>query len=200
MVFMAEQQSPSLKTGWQKALCLSLLGTVALIAGAFVGSYLHVRAEESARLATVSKLQAEHVEQWIRDNKLKAGFARSSVLYADLFRAWQVDADLKSRDQLEKRLKELRIAHGHDGFWLLDAQNKILLAESETWLPLLPDQQAPSALKATIDRALATNSVQHSDIFTAVQSSRPIRRIGVVAPLVMTGTALPAVVVFLVDP
>jgi len=190
------QEGPTTVTSSRPSLrpLLLILATIAVVTALGVRYDFDARqSQQGQQLETVAELRANQVSQWLRDRLSQARFARSSAVWANLYRRWREGGDLAARDQLVERVVELRKAFGDHSAAIVDAQGDIVAAEGGTV------HETPPPLRAAARQAMATGTVQHTGLYT-LPTEPPTTWLDVVAPLVLTGTPAQAAVVLRLDP
>jgi PAS domain S-box-containing protein len=173
-------------------LALSAL-ILALTAAALRYDYVELRAGQAVQLEAVADLRASQVSSWLRDRLSQARFARSSVVWANLYRRWHESGDTAARDQLVDRVIELRKAFGDRAGVLVDEHGEIVAGETGV------QAQTPPALRAAALQAMASGEVHHTGLYTLI-SDPQTTWLDVIAPLVATGTPAKAAVVLRLNP
>jgi two-component system, sensor histidine kinase and response regulator len=181
-----------LRSGWRPLLLLAA-AIVALTGVAVHHEQSRHHAQQRLQLEAVAELRASQVSSWLLDRQARAGFARSSAVWAELYRRWQDGADPAARDQLMRRLVELRKAFGDRAAAVLDAGGHIVAGEDP-----LPST-TPQPLRDAALQALSSGEVRHTGLYTLPESPQT-SWLDVVAPLVLTGSPARAAVVFRLDP
>lgn len=171
------------------ALSAAIVGfTLAALRYDYQEEFTHQRAQ----LEAVADLRAQQVGEWLADRLAQARFARSSVLWASLYKRWRETGDVVARDQLLARLREMRVAFGDLGAAVVDEQGNVVLAEDGVEIT------TPPALREAARRALASGDVEHTGFHKAAPGSGPIL-LSAVAPLVASGVPAKVAVVFHLD-
>jgi signal transduction histidine kinase len=175
---------------WPLAIAAALIGM--LVWAAVLTTYSYHRERESARLEALSDLRADQVANWIADKLNQARFAGNSPL-GEMYLRWQGEGDLAARDRLLGRLSSFHKASGAHSVLITDSSGEILASE--------PAQAGPAAdeLKATVRRAVATNTPQFTP-FYGQGGVAPAPRIDVVSPLYLSGTPAKGLLVVRLDP
>ncbi|QTN23835.1 PAS domain S-box protein [Rhizobacter sp. AJA081-3] len=149
--------------------------------------------QQSRQLQATADLRAKQVGAWMQDRLSQARFARSSALWASLFRRWQDSGDVQARDQLMERLVELRKAFGNSSVMVLDSRGELVLGEPGHDVTVSP------ALRATALRAMARGEALHTGDFTTGVVPGALW-FDVIAPLAGGGASAQAAAVLRIDP
>jgi len=165
---------------------------VALTAAAIVYDFREHEAGEARQIEAVADARALALASWLEARLAQAHFARSSALWAALYRRWHEQGDAAARDQLLARVVEMRKAFGDRRALVLDERGDIVAAEAGA--PAAP----PRALRAAALRAMASGEVQHTD-GDRVDGLPGSLAFDVVAPLIATGRPATAAVVLQLD-
>ena len=173
-------------------LLLAVLGIVLLTGSALWYEHQDRVGYQSRQLQATADVRAKQVGAWMQDRLSQARFARSSVLWANLFRRWTDVADTQARDQLMDRLIELRKAFGDSSVMVLNARGEFALGEPGQ------DVTIPPALRAAALRAMASGEAMHTGGFSAGEATGTTW-FDVIAPLAGGGSSAQAAVVLRID-
>jgi PAS domain S-box-containing protein len=176
-----------------KPLLALAAAIVALTAAAIRYDFDSHQTQHAVQLQAVAELRAKQVSDWLADRLSQARFARSSSVWAGLYRKWRETGDVALRDQLVDRLVELRKAFGDRTVVVVDDRGEIVAGEQDADLTTQP------ALRAAALKAMASGEVGHTGIYT-VAGNPATTWLDVVAPLVAGGAPAKAAVVLRLDP
>ena len=189
----APQQAPEAAQLQRSPLALVSLAIVVLTGAMLWYDHQDRVGQQSRQLQATADVRAKQVGAWMQDRLSQARFARSSVLWASLFRRWQDSGDLQARDQLMDRLIELRKAFGNNSVMVLDSRGELALGEPDHDTTISP------ALRAAALRAMAKGEANHTGDFTTGVAPGALW-FDVIAPLAGGGAGAQAAAVLRIDP
>ncbi|NJD07880.1 MAG: PAS domain S-box protein [Methylococcaceae bacterium] len=135
---------------------IAVMATVIIL---LVGLAIHSNSKrqaamEMARLEAVADVKAGQLHDWFRERQGDGEFIRTSTFFAELFQQWQEQGDAEAGRRLQKRLQELRDAHGYSAVRLLNSDGGTLWSSDIDALDSDPELQEQVRTAARQGRVL----------------------------------------------
>ncbi|MBI5258718.1 MAG: PAS domain S-box protein [Burkholderiales bacterium] len=176
---------------WRLPLAAAVIVVITLLA--LREAYRDTHRHNAQQLQAMADLRAGELAVWLQDRLNQARQARHSPALSALLTPDPEQADDAAHQQLREQRDTLSKSLRDQGMLLVDAQGARLAGEPDG------DAVPPAALKAAVQRAVATGEVEHTDIYRATESSDS-ERLDIVAPLVGEGRQARAALVTRLSP
>ncbi|WP_127995689.1 PAS domain-containing protein [Piscinibacter defluvii] len=170
-----------------------------LLAAAIVGltglgiaqHWREVHDAHAQQMRSASQLRAEQIAEWIAARRAQAQFARSSQLWARLYRRWHEQRDAAALGELLGRAVEMRRAFGAVSIMVVDDAGRRVAGESDNV------GEPPLELQAAAFAAMASGEVTNTDLYRGADGRVAL---DVIAPLTAGGAPVLGAVVLRSEP
>ncbi len=135
---------------------LIAVSITALTAGGIINTVINEKEKEITKLQAIADLKTRSISNWFGERHGDIRLVRTHRSWLEFFRGWQDKGDVSDRDQLLKRLNELRESKSYRAALLLDESgNPLWSSEEGSSFNIEP------VLSAAARRAAAENQPVH---------------------------------------
>ncbi len=172
---------------------ITLVGLTAFLAWQFVKHETQkIRNDKVQFLKTTTDLKVERLSFWYNDEIADARLIAGNMRNFRVFNNFLVDSSAQTKDKLRHYLNIIRAEHGYEDIFITSPEAKLLISANTT------RSELTQVLNNTINKALASNKVEFSDIYLCPWHKTP--HVDIVSPVSSKDGSSDVFIVFRINP